>query len=305
MSFYTELVAKLTDPTKQKPYKESSVKPIMVYLRALNGGLTPTSIDYLLDKDVVMPYLDKYAGSTRRTVLFALRNIAKDFKRQDILDVWADAINEVEMGAGLAKKGEKSEKQEEAYARVEDGEKGKAWDKLMEKNDARNAEKDVTETKNLVPNLYMKFPPRRNIDYTEMKITTDYKGEVANNYLVIGEDEGKIAMRFVFNRYKTSGNYHQQVFDVPDDLVAMLQKYITANKRTDGDYLLGHAYRSDDITEMLNKAFGRGISTQMLRHMYLDKYNSPEKRKIIEEMMGDAEHMAHSISTQQGIYVKK
>jgi hypothetical protein len=39
--------------------------------------------------------------------------------------------------------------------------------------------------------------------------------------------------------------------------------------------------------------------------MYLDKYNSPEREAIIHEMMGDAEMMAHSISTQQNVYVKK
>jgi hypothetical protein len=66
----------------------------------------------------------------------------------------------------------------------------------------------------------------------------------------------------------------------------------------------GDTLRNDDITEVLHKAFGRGISTQMLRHMYLDKYNTPERKKIIEEMMGDAEQMAHSISTQQQTYVK-
>jgi hypothetical protein len=304
MSFHDEVVSKLTDPTKQKPYKESSVKPVWVYLRALNGGISPTSLDYLLDKEVVMPYLEKYAVSTQRSIIFVIRNVAKDFKRQDILDAWRDSINNAETGMGLLQRGEKSEKQAEAYARIEEGEKGKAWDKLQEKNDARNEAKGVSETKNLVPNLYMKFPPRRNIDYTEMKITTDYKGEVEHNYLVIGEEGDEVAMRFVFNRYKTSGNYHQQVFDVPDDLVALLKQYIEANGKKEGDFLLGKL-RNDDITDMLNKAFGRGISTQMLRHMYLDKYNSPEKRKIIEEMMGDAEQMSHSISIQQGVYVKK
>ena len=122
-------------------------------------------------------------------------------------------------------------------------------------------------------------------------------------------------MRFVFNKYKTSGAYHRQVFDVPDDLVEVLKNWIKATGKKDGDYLLtkvgyrihnkDDTLRSDDISEVLHKAFGRGISTQMLRHMYLDKYNTPERKKIIEEMMGDAEQMAHSISTQQQTYVKE
>jgi hypothetical protein len=51
--------------------------------------------------------------------------------------------------------------------------------------------------------------------------------------------------------------------------------------------------------------FGSGVSTQMIRHMYLDKYNTPEREDVIREMMGDADKMAHSISMQQGTYVKK
>jgi len=328
--FHTELVARLTDPMKQKPYKESSVKPIWVFLRTLNGGIDPVSLDFLLDRAVVLPYLQKYAVSTQRSVIFAVRNVAKDFGRQDILDMWKENIAETEQGKGLPPKGEKTEAQKEAYARVESDKGGDAWDTLVKKLSEDNAEYGWLESRQenrgyaqiqyVVPNLYIKFPPRRNIDYTEMKITTDYKDDMSpeHNYLVIGTEKGgaeeRVVMRYVFNKYKTSGSYHKQVFDVPDDLVVVLKNWIKATGKKDGDYLLtkeGYrihnkhdTLRSDDIGEVLHKAFGRGISTQMLRHMYLDKYNTPERKKIIEEMMGDAEHMAHSIGTQQQTYVK-
>ena len=331
--FHTELIARLTDPMKQKPYKESSVKPVWTYLRTLNGNTDPVSLDFLLDRSVVLPYLEKYAVSTQRSIVFIIRNVAKDFKREDLLAIWKENIEETEAGKGLAPKGEKSEAQKQAYARVESDKGGDAWDTLVKKLNEDNAEYDWMEFRQatrghaqigyVVPNLYIKFPPRRNIDYTEMKITTDYKDDMSPefNYLVIGTEGGgggggeKVVMRYVFNRYKTSGAYHRQVFDVPDDLVDVLKKWIKATDKKDGDYLLtkeGYrihnkhdTLRNDDITETLHKAFGRGISTQMLRHMYLDKYNTPERKKIIEEMMGDAEQMAHSISTQQQTYVKE
>ena len=356
--FHTELVAKLTDPMKQKPYKEASVKPVWTYLRTLNGGNDPVSLDFLLDRPVVLPYLEKYAVSTQRSIVYIIRNVAKDFKREDILEIWKENIEETEAGKGLAPKGEKSETQKQAYARVEGDKGGDAWDTLVRKLDEENREfesvmgrvkkpmppysptfeyegvtyyhaygdryeyhKGHAQLLYVVPNLYIKFPPRRNLDYTEMKITTDYKEDMSPefNYLVIGTETGgaggeRVAMRYVFNRYKTSGVYHKQVFDVPDDLVVVLKNWIKATHKKDGDYLLtkegyrmhnkGDTLRNDDITEVLHKAFGRGISTQMLRHMYLDKYNTPERKKIIEEMMGDAEQMAHSISTQQQTYVK-
>jgi len=361
--FYAELVKKLTNPMKQKPYKENSVKPVYAYLKNLNGGIPPTSIDYLLDRPVVLARLEKYAVGTQRSIVFAIRNIAKDFERQDVLDTWKENIEETEAGKGLPKPQEKSEAQQKAYALLESDKKGDAWDVILKKVEEwtehfgakksriRNIQQhqrpypltymyeghayirvgdennDVYEYKDagvgnleyIVPNLYTKFPPRRNLDYTEMKITTNYKPSLSMdyNYLVIGIEDGKTAMRYVFNRYKTDGVYHQQVFDVPEDLVVIIKRWISATNKKDGDFLLtktgrytqekvkGEKLESDDITDLLNRVFGTGISSSMLRHMFLDKYNNADKEQVIKEMMGDAEKMAHSITTQQKTYVKK
>jgi hypothetical protein len=364
--FYAELVKKLTNPMKQKPYKESSVKPVYAYLKNLNGGMPPVSIDFLIDRPLVLTRLEKYAIGTQRSIVFAIRNIAKDFDRQDVLDVWKENIEETEAGKGLPPPQERSETQQKAYALLESDKKGDAWDvilkkveELTDKNEKKDVEyklhhsiigpnpphpaevefdgkkytrkgddrSEVYTTKDIlvpnldyiVPNLYTKFPPRRNLDYTEMKITTDYKPSLnmEYNYLVIGIEKGETAMRYVFNRYKTDGVYHQQVFDVPDDLVVILKKWITTTGKKDGDFLLskvgrythervkGEKLESDDITDILNRALGTGIASSMLRHMFLDKYNNPDKEGVIKEMMGDAEKMAHSITTQQKTYVKK
>lgn len=313
--FYDELVKKLTNPMKQKPYKESSVKPVYSYLTKLNGNTKPTSLEFLLDRPIVLPFLQTYAVGTQRSIVFAIRNIAKDFDRQDILDVWSDNITETEAGKGLPEPQTKSEKQKLAYSKLETDKGGDAWEVIVKKVEENTKKREddgkMGELVYVVPNLYTMFPPRRNLDYTEMKIATDYDASMSKryNYLVIGVEDGKTAMRFVFNRYKTDGVYHQQVFDVPDDLVEVLKKWIKAIGKKDGDYLLstrfGSALGSEDITDVLNRVFGKGISTQMLRHMYLDKYNTIEREDIIKEMMGDAEKMSHSISTQQQTYVKK
>lgn len=308
MDFHAELVKRLTNPMKQKPYKESSVKPVWGYLKSLNGGVAPTSLDFLLDRPMVLTFLQKYAINTQRTIVFALRNIAKDFEREDVLEVWKENIEETEAGKGRPEVGEKSEAQQKAYALLETDTQGGAWESVQKKVSAMNEKAEGKELSYVVANLYTLFPPRRNLDYTEMKLTTDYKSSMKeHNYLVIGVEK-KVEMRFVFNRYKTDGVYRQQVFDVPDDLVEVLRRYIRLNDRKEGDYLLqknGHSLRSDDITDALHKVIGAGISTQMLRHMYVDKYNTPEREAVIHEMMGDAEKMAHSITTQQGVYVKK
>jgi hypothetical protein len=313
--FYEELVEKLTNPMKQKPYKASSVKPVFSYLTKLNGNVKPSSLDFLLDRPIVLPFLQTYAVGTQRSIVFAIRNIAKDFNRQDILDVWNDNITETEAGKGLPEPQTKSEKQQIAYAKLETDKGGDAWEVILKKVEEQTKKKEesgkVDELVYVVPNLYTMFPPRRNIDYTEMKITTNYDPSFSKkfNYLVIGVEDGKTAMRYVFNRYKTDGVYHQKIFDVPDDLVEVLKKWIKAMDKKDDDFLLttrfGSALGSEDITDVLNRVFGKGISTQMLRHMYLDKYNTTGREDIIKEMMGDADRMAHSISTQQQTYVKK
>jgi hypothetical protein len=309
MDFHAELVKRLTNPKKQKPYKESSVKPVWGYLKSLNGGVAPTSLDFLLDRPMVLTFLQKYAINTQRTIVFALRNIAKDFDREDILNVWKDNIEDTESGKGLPPKGEKSEAQQKAYALLETDSKGGAWESIQHKVRMMSDKAEGKELSYAIANLYTLFPPRRNLDYTEMKLTTDYKSSMKeHNYLVIGVEDSEVEMRFVFNRYKTDGVYRQQVFDVPEDLVAVLKRYIRLNDRKEGQFLLqrnGHSLRSDDITDSLHKVIGSGISTQMLRHMYVDKYNTPEREAVIHEMMGDAEKMAHSITTQQGVYVKK
>ena len=313
--FHKELIEKLTNPKKQKPYKESSVKPVYGYLKQLNGGVPPTSLDFLLERPIVMKFLEKYAVNTQRTIVFAIRNVAKDFDRDDILEVWKGNIEETEAGKGLPEKGEKSEAQEKAYALLEGEDKGSAWDKVKSKVNKNKADKG--ELDYIIPHLYTDFPPRRNLDYTEMKVVEGESVEGLSkefNYVVITDKttfdgHKRKELHFVFNRYKTDGNYKQQIFSVDGDLYYELRDYIKEKGKKNGDYLLtkpsGKPLRSDDITESLHRVIGSGVSSQMLRHMFLDKYNTPKFERIIREMFGDAEMMAHSVSTQQNTYVKK
>jgi hypothetical protein len=317
-TFKEELYARLTDPHRLKPYKESSVKPVWSYLKKLNGGSDPTSIEFLLNRHAVMKIMDEnFKVSTQRSIIYIINNVGHAFKRNDILEVWKDNIEDTKAGEGLLPPGEKSEKQKSAYEYLKVEKNGDAWDAITAKVAQQNADADEHHEKyrkltSVVPNLYTMFPPRRNIDYTEMMIATDETDitDQSRNYLAIQEIKGKIGMMFIFNIYKTSGIYRQQAFELPDDLVKVLMNYIKARGKKDGDYLLtgersGEKFDSWGIVNILHEVFGGNISTQMLRHMYLDKYNTPERKIVIEEMMGDADKMAHSIVTQQATYVKK
>jgi hypothetical protein len=137
------------------------------------------------------------------------------------------------------------------------------------------------------------MPPRRSQDYGEMKIR-NYDPKTDNYYK---------AGKFFYNKYKTAKTYGLQTLDVPKELNTLLKKWIKLNSN---DYMLystnGNKLSSPQINRILNEAFGKAISTNMLRHIYLtEQYKNVP---AIADMQELAREMGHSIS--QGMeYVKK
>ena len=312
-AFYTELVRVLTTRTI-KPYKEESVKPVYSQLKTMNGGRPLENLDFLMtDKERIKDQvLGSKAVSTRRSMLFALRNVADVFGRKDILAHWGPEIKAVEEGEGKLAKGEVPPTQQGM---------DKTWDDILEKT--KEYTKDYAgSVYGLVAALYTMFPPRRNLDYSEMKLTDDPEAvkDKTHNWLLIQDPEHMV---FVFNRYKTDGVYHTQTFDVPDDLMGIIRTFLVPPKDAGsapkvGEYLLQRRSKTqmgpDDITETLHEIFGggfrlkvndrvyKGISTQQLRHLYINKYNDPKYAEVIKTMFGDASAMGHSVITQQEVY---
>ena len=59
--------------------------------------------------------------------------------------------------------------------------------------------------------------------------------------------------------------------------------------------------KSQDITRILNKIFGKNIGSSMLRNMYLsNKYSG-----VIEELKEDTKNMATSIDVALSTYIKE
>jgi len=294
--FYADLVEKMTKRSI-RPYKESSVRTLWSQLKNLNGGALPENLDFLTDHATVMNRLEKYAVSTQRSILFALRNVVATYGRDDLMELYKEKITATEQGEGALKKGE-----------VAPSQRGheKSWDEIMEYQKKRVENYDGNLL-GAVASLYTLFPPRRNLDYSEMKLGIKYdaKTDKEFNWLIYQEDGSAV---FIFNRYKTDGVYHTQTFEVPDELDGILREYITKNGIKDGDWLLtkksGAKFKVEDITDALHAVFGGKISTQMLRHAFVNKYNEPKYASVIAEMFGDADKMAHSVVTQQVVYKK-
>jgi len=297
-TFSDEIRAALMNPRKQKPYKESSVKPVLSQLVNLNDKKPLTSLDFLLDKAAMDVKFAKYAESTRRSLVFTIINVAKDMGRDDII-----ALYDKQAKAAAVRRpvGVKTEKQEENWL---------SWDDVVAKRTEYEEKKTLSDSdqkKLLLLSLYTMFPPRRNLDYIEMVIRTRMPGKLPTkmNYLVVN----KTKMKFVYETYKTAGAYGRQVFDVPADLRKSLIRYLKTQNWTDEENraLLGTGLESNYITKQLNAVFApKKIGSSMLRHIYASsKYGGKEHQDVLAGMMDDADKMAHSIGTQQLVYTKK
>ena len=137
------------------------------------------------------------------------------------------------------------------------------------------------------------IPPRRSLDYSEMKIR-NYDVKTDNYY------KGN---KFYFNKYKTVKTYGLQILELPKELNNVLKRWIKINTN---DYMI---YSSNNkklscpqITRILNKVFGKNISTSMLRHIYLT--NVYKDVPQINKMENLANEMGHSISTAME-YIKR
>lgn len=130
------------------------------------------------------------------------------------------------------------------------------------------------------------IPPRRSLDWTEMKV----KGydKKTDNYILKG--------KFYFNRYKTDKTYGLEVIDIPAELQTLLKKYISYLPSSQ-EYLFvnnkGAKINSVKVALTLNKIFGKNVSINALRHSYItEKYkNMPALKELLET----SKDMGHSV----------
>jgi hypothetical protein len=123
------------------------------------------------------------------------------------------------------------------------------------------------------------------------------------NYNFINLDKKEL----IFNQYKTKKTYGKQVIDISNnkELLDDLDLYLKYRK-SDNDFLLiksnGKPFnQTNDMTKTLNQIFGKKISTQMLRNIYLtSKYGS-----VKTDLKQDVSEMGTSMKTALNIYSKE
>jgi integrase len=137
-------------------------------------------------------------------------------------------------------------------------------------------------------------PPRRS-EFANVKIK-DYD---------INTDNYLLKKKIIFNQYKTAKKYGSQTYEIPNEVLPILKKYLKVNT---SDYLFTKSdnktpMSNSDYNRLLNKVFGKTISVDALRSIYLsEKYrNIP----AYNEMADTAMKMGNSIPTALQNYVKR
>ena len=243
------------------------------------------------ENDEILKYLDDKNNQTQKTTLSALFVLTNLKQYQTVMNTIMKKVNDDYKNQKM------NEKQKDNWISVNEIEE--KYNLLSADANLMLNKKKILNENVLMEFLLMSFlsgviiPPRRSLDYSEMKIR-NYDVKIDNYYK---------ANKFYFNKYKTVKTYGMQILDVPKQLNNVLKKWIKINAN---DYMLyssnNNKISCPQITRILNKVFGRKISTSMLRHIYLtDVYkNVPQLSKM--EILAD--EMGHSVSTAME-YIKR
>lgn len=302
MTFLNDILDK-----RQPPISASSRKLYISNLKKLNNGEEPTNFNFLKDIDEVMTKIQNLKPTTQRSYIIAICSVLAHVPMQKKLyNKYYDIL--IQMNNDLKNNTTKSTTQEENWLTADDI--AKVDDTLTNavkkiKISTMNKKDYAAVLKYLVFSLFTKIPPRRNIDYTLMKISNDMT-DTDFNYLDLQNK------KFVFNSYKTKKTYKEVTVDIPDGLMAVINFYLRfhpqrsklKNKKHNIYFLVDskgeNLSHSNDITKILNKAFGKNVGASLLRNVFLThKYGD-----VLTELKEDTQEMSTSISTAMNNYIK-
>lgn len=307
-SFKDQIISNL----KNKDLNETSINYYLRNLSILNKGKPLEDFHFLENKEEIQKILDSKKPSTKRNYLASIVSVvSSDPKNKKIKDLYYDEMIKLnkelksEQETGIKSEAQKKnwigeESLEEIKTRYQ-----KAFDKLKNEKELTETQFDML-TRYVVLSLYTLIPPRRNKDYQNMYLIKGTKAvDDKHNYLDMTNKE------FIFNDFKTKKSEGQQTFDIPENLMAILEVYAKfhplidkGEKKYDVPFLVNYEGvpigTTNEMTRLLNKIFQKKVGSTMLRHVYLsNKYGN-----IKEEMAKDAKAMAHNVSMQSD-YIKK
>jgi hypothetical protein len=292
---------------REPPISDSSRKLYISNLKKLNDGNEPENFNFLKDDKNIYAKIEHLKPTTQRSYIIAICSVlANEPSQKRIYNKYYKVL--MQMNNDLKNNTTKSETQKENWVTADDIHK---LDDVLTSQIKKIRVSTITKKDYniilayMVFSLFTKTAPRRNIDYTLMKLSTDMTDKKFN-YLDLKNK------RFIFNNYKTNKTYKEVKLDIPDGLFAVIKFYLRfhpqrnklKNKNHDIYFLVdfknNHLDNSNDITKILNKVFKKNVGASLLRNMYLThKYGD-----VIEELKLDTQDMSTSVGTAMNNYIK-
>ena len=289
---------------RDKPISDSSKKLYTRNLLKLNNDQPITNFNFLKDPKNILNMIKDYKPTTQRSYIIAICTVLKNSKHQDLYNKYYEILsnfnNQLKVRTDKTDKQEKNWLSNDSIDKISNELKSKVVKKV------RNKEDYNILLNYMVLCLYTLHPPRRNIDYSLMKISNNMDDD-KYNYLDMDKEQ------FIFNNYKTQGKYNSVVVPIENELMKVIHMYLNnhpeKNKLKNKNYnvhFLKSFYNEDikasqEITRILNKIFGKKIGSSMLRTLYLsNKYSN-----VIEELKEDTKDMSTSVGTALNNYIKE
>jgi hypothetical protein len=274
----------------------------------LNKGQEPTDFKFLNSPAKIAKMIAEKKPTTQRTYYIAICSLlANGIGPKKLYEKYYAILTQ--MNKDLSNRTTKSETQKENWLTPDEIEKVHVNLEKEVKNIRVNhvTKKEFnTVLSFMVLSLFTKTAPRRNVDYTLMKVSSNMT-DTKFNYLDIANK------KMIFNNYKTQKKYNQVVIDIPDVLGEVIAKYMKfhpeknklKNKKHDIYFLVNHdgnnLSNSNDVTKILNNAFGQKVGSSLLRNMFLThKYGD-----IIEDLKEDTQAMSTSVGVAMTNYIKE
>ena len=262
------------------------------------------NFNFLKEPKQILNMIKDYKPTTQRSYIIAICTVLKNSKHQNLYDMYFEILSN--FNNQLKVRTDKTDKQMENWMTndnindISKDLKSKVVKRVRNKEDYNNLLNYV------VLSLYTLHPPRRNVDYSLMKISNNMNDD-KYNYLDMKKGQ------FVFNNYKTQGKYNTVVVPIEENLMKIIKLYINnhpeksklKNKNYNVHFLKSFynepIEKSQEITRILNKIFGKNIGSSMLRNIYLsNKYSN-----VIEKLKDDTASMGTSLEVALSTYIKE
>ena len=291
---------------RDKPISENSEKLYTRNLEKINDNKPVTELKYLKNIKEVLSKIQKYKPTTQRSFIIAICTVLKN-NDDKLYNQYYEILSK--MNNDLKVNVDKSDKQNKNW--IESDKIDGIYENLRKAvtNKSKTGAKESYDSllHYMILSLYVLIPPRRNLDYALLVISSDMSDKKFN-YLDFTKKQ------FIFNNYKTQGTYESVIIDIPDDLFKVIKSYMLKhphkaklnNKKYHIHFLVNfygeEIDKSTQMTKLLSRIFGGlKIGSSMLRNMYLtNKYSG-----MMKELKSDVKDMSTSVDVALNNYIKK